>query len=83
MEFLFHYGLFLAQAVTVVVAFVIVLMFIIGMTRRGGAQEGIEVIHLNHRYEQMAATLEQAMLPKKAAKKGVNCISSKETMTTN
>lgn len=68
MEFLFHYGLFLAQAVTVVVAFVIVLMFIIGMTRRGGAQEGIEVIHLNHRYEQMAATLEQAMLPKKAAK---------------
>jgi len=68
MEFLFQYGLFLAEAVTVVVAFVVVIVVATGLTRRAGTQEGMEVTHLNRRYEQMSATLEQAMLSKKAAK---------------
>ena len=68
MEFLFQYGLFLAEALTVVIAFLVVLVLGIGLTRRAGAHEGIEVTHLNRRYEQMTATLEQAMLSKQAAK---------------
>lgn len=64
-KFLFEYGLFLAQAVTVVVSIAAVLILAIGLTRRGGKTDGLEVMNLNQHYENMSTTLERAVLTKK------------------
>ncbi|MGD8176615.1 protease SohB [Marinimicrobium sp. ARAG 43.8] len=65
MEFLIEYGLFLAKAVTVVVAIGIVLGLIAAAgqkTRKKGDKGHIEVHKLNDRFKQMADTLKQAVL---------------------
>jgi len=67
-EFLFEYGLFLAQAVTIVVSIAVVLVLAIGLSRRGGKADGLEVTHLNRHYEHISASLEHAMLTKKEFK---------------
>jgi serine protease SohB len=63
-EFLFQYGLFLAKALTVVVAIGAVLLLSFGMSRRGQAGGGLVVEKLNDRYREMAATLRRAALPR-------------------
>ena len=71
-EFLSEYGLFLAKTVTLVVAVLIVVGGIVMLLRRGdGLAEGrgrLQVRHLNETYDNMALTLKEATLPKKAFK---------------
>ena len=70
MEWLAEYGLFLAKAMTVVVAFGLVVGFAAGAARRvrGGHEHvpSIKVTHLNRQYREMAAVFERAALPRKA-----------------
>ncbi len=72
MEFLIEYGLFLAKAVTLVVAVLVVVGGIFMIVRRGdGPTESrgrLEVRHLNETYDTMARTLKEATLSKKAFK---------------
>ncbi len=70
MEFLNEYGLFLAKAITVVAAVLIIAGGIVALSSRGHQKikEHIEVKHLNRKYEDMANTLHAAILPKKAFK---------------
>ena len=70
-EFLSEYGLFLAKAVTIVIAVLIVVggVFALSMRSQGKQKEHIEVNHLNERYDNMALSLQSAILPKKAFKK--------------
>ena len=66
MEFLFEYLGFLARAVTIVVAILVVLgFFFANATRRGvqGSAEGVlEVKHLNRELEDLKAALEGAVV---------------------
>lgn len=65
MEFLYDYGLFLAQAITIVVAIGAVLVLALGLSRRGGGStEEIEVKHINRQFEEIERSLEYAMLSK-------------------
>ena len=70
-EFLSEYGLFLAKAVTIVIAVLIVVGSVIALSMRSQdkQKEHIEVNHLNERYDNMALSLQSAILPKKALKK--------------
>ena len=72
MEWLAEYGLFLAKAVTVVVAVGAVAALVAGAARqtRAGRRRATvpEVIHLNRDYRRMSATFEQTALPRKAAR---------------
>lgn len=70
MEFLTHYGLFLAKAITVVAAILATTAGLVALSARArrGTKDRIEVKHLNQRYENMAQALEAAILPKKALK---------------
>lgn len=67
-EFITDYALFLAKAITVVVAFAAIVIISVGVGRKGKREDGIEVTDLNERYRQITATLESALLPKKDAK---------------
>ncbi|MFZ1324705.1 MAG: protease SohB [Candidatus Contendobacter sp.] len=71
-EFFSEYGMFLAKAVTLVVAVLVVVGGIVMLVRRGdGLAESrgrLEVRHLNETYEKMAETLKTATLSKKALK---------------
>jgi serine protease SohB len=71
MEFLTEYGLFLAKAITVVLAILGAAAGLIALSSRGRpkAKERIEVKHLNGRYEELAQTLRAAVLPKKELKR--------------
>lgn len=62
-QFLTEYGLFLAKAVTVVVAIVVVTAWIAGTAQqlRRQAREGLEVTHINDRLDKMADTLYRHM----------------------
>ncbi len=55
MEFIFEYGLFLAQAVTIVAAVLIVAVGLVamGMKQKGEPEGHIEISHLNDKYEQI------------------------------
>ena len=68
-EFFFQYGLFLAKAITFVVAAGAVTLLVVGLSRRGGTPGGLTVEKLNDRYRELAATLRAAVLPKAAWKK--------------
>jgi serine protease SohB len=63
-EFLFDYGIFLAKAVTVVVAVGAVLMLVAGLSRRGAAPPGLQVEKLNDRYRRLGNALQRAVLNK-------------------
>jgi serine protease SohB len=71
MEFLTEYGLFLAKAVTSVVAVLGVAAGIVALTlkSRGPHAARVRVRNLNERYTETADTLKAAMLPKKAIKR--------------
>ena len=66
MEFLFEYLGFLARAVTIVVAIMIVLGFFFANAGRRGAQGGaegaLEVKHLNRELDDLKAALEGAVV---------------------
>lgn len=68
MEVLTDYGLFLAKAVTLVVAFMIVTitMMTLAGKERGRGREQLLVTKLNDRYRRMERTLRYALLGKKA-----------------
>ena len=70
MEWLTEYGLFLAKAVTVVVAIGLAAGLVAGAARQARAgrrrSPSPEVIHLNRDYRRMAAAFEHAALPRKA-----------------
>jgi serine protease SohB len=64
MEFLYEYGLFLAQAVTLAVAILVVVGFTMAMGQRSrGTPEGhIEIRRLNDRYEMFREFMESEIL---------------------
>ena len=71
MQFLIEYGLFLAKTATLLGAIIIAVGFILSMSvrRRSNTQEQVEVRRINDKYQQMAYTLEIAMLEKNDRKK--------------
>lgn len=67
-EFLLDYGLFLAKAVTLVVAIIVVIA--VGATAgRKSQQEGLEVENLNKKYKGLADSLRKAILKKDERRK--------------
>ena len=65
LEFAFEYGLFLAKAITWVVAIVVVIGSIAGLIRQSRDHQGgdrLEVRHLNQRYEDLADVLNGELL---------------------
>jgi serine protease SohB len=67
-EFLLSYGVFLAELATLV-ALVGIAIGLIVANRRGGRPEGLEVEHLNRRFEDSADALKRAMAGKARSKK--------------
>ena len=66
-EFFFDYGLFLAKAITIVLAIIIVVVFVVALSSRKKeviGKESIEVKKLNIKYEDMATALNMSMLSK-------------------
>lgn len=71
MEFLYDYGMFLAQAVTLVAAILIVVGGVVslGSRNRSEQQEGhIEIRHVNEKYRHIGATLRSVIDDPMAAK---------------
>jgi len=68
-EFILHYGLFLAEAITIVLAIIAVIIVAVRMGRLGSDPEKLEVKKLNARYEDMALTLKSELLPHDEFKK--------------
>lgn len=68
-DILMQYGLFLAKSVTIVVALGALVVLVVSLTRRGQADESLEVTHLNGRYDSMTETLRRAILSKKEFKR--------------
>ena len=66
-EFLSAYGLFLAELLTLA-ALVIVIVMLIAANRRGGHGHGLNVEHLNRRFEETADGLRRAMGGKRGKK---------------
>ncbi len=64
MEFLFNYGLFLAKAVTLVVAIGLIIGLIasVGARNKRGQRGQIEITHLNELYKDMADALKSSIL---------------------
>lgn len=74
MEFIYEYGLFLAQAVTLVAAVLIVVggIVAIGSRQRSEQQEGhIEIRHLNEKYRHIGATIRSVVDDPMATKEQV------------
>nr|VFK51452.1 MAG: inner membrane peptidase. Serine peptidase. MEROPS family S49 [Candidatus Kentron sp. TUN]VFK57257.1 MAG: inner membrane peptidase. Serine peptidase. MEROPS family S49 [Candidatus Kentron sp. TUN]VFK65377.1 MAG: inner membrane peptidase. Serine peptidase. MEROPS family S49 [Candidatus Kentron sp. TUN] len=67
-ELLMQYGLFLAKAITIVIAVGLIASIIIGSTRRERSGERLEITNLNRKYEGMTKALRRESLPKKAMK---------------
>ncbi|MBD3647245.1 MAG: protease SohB, partial [Pseudomonadales bacterium] len=70
MEFLFEYGLFLAKAITIVVAILIIISALVGLGQRSKRTDKghIEVRCLNDSLDGISNTLKQAILHKEALK---------------
>ncbi|MGI9305542.1 MAG: protease SohB [Gammaproteobacteria bacterium] len=69
LEILMQYGLFLAKAVTVVLALGALAAFVFGLSRKGRHAETLEVKNLNDRYSSMAEALKRNILAKGELKK--------------
>jgi serine protease SohB len=71
MEFIHEYGLFLAKAVTMVIAIILVMVTVTGLLMRGKqriAEGHIEIKHLNERLREMREALQLVVLDKAALK---------------
>jgi len=65
LEFLSHYGLFLAEAVTIVVAILVVVggVIALGVKPRPSGEHGhIDIRNLNHRYDDIENAMQEAVL---------------------
>lgn len=60
-EFLADYGLFLAELATIVIVLLVVVAAIVSLARRGGHPEGLEVQHLNRRFEETANAVKRVI----------------------
>ncbi len=71
MEFLSEYGLFLAEALTIVVAILVVAVGLLALGQRGqrGSQGHIEITKLNDRYRGFREAMQHALLNDKEFKK--------------
>jgi serine protease SohB len=63
-EFFAEYGLFLLKAITIVGAIVIVVGTIAAAGRKAARHEGLEIEHLNKKYQSLGAALKQAVSKK-------------------
>lgn len=63
-EFFAEYGLFLLKAVTIVGAIVVVVGTVAAASRKASMQEGLEIEHLNKKYQTLVSALKQAILKK-------------------
>jgi len=70
LEFLIEYGLFLAKAVTIVIAIAVVVGLLVsaGGREKRAAQGHIEVTHLNDEYDAMRDTLKESLLSEEELK---------------
>lgn len=69
MEFLTNYGLFLAQAVTIVIAIVVVLVTMVALGSKGKGEKGhLEIINLSDALEETADAFREEILSKDALK---------------
>ncbi len=68
-EFFVEYGLFLAKAVTIVVAIGAVLVLIAGFSRRAPGSSGLVIVKLNDKLKEASDVVRRAMLNKAAWKK--------------
>lgn len=72
MEFLSEYGMFLAKAITLVVAVLIMVGGIVALITRSGSHPEVhgrlDIRNLNEKYDDMTLALKSATLPKKALK---------------
>lgn len=70
MEFLSNYGLFLAQAVTIVVAIIVVLVAIVAIGSKGKTEKGqLELINMSESLDEVAESFRETILPKEEIKK--------------
>ncbi|WP_337880475.1 protease SohB [Rheinheimera sp.] len=67
MEFLYHYGLFLAKAVTLVLCIAFILILVIS-SRQKGQKAGLEFTDLSADYKEQQLEIQQQLLDKKAFK---------------
>ncbi len=68
-EFFIEYGLFLAKAITVVVSIAVVLILVVGLSRRAPGDAGLEIEKLNDKLKEAGDAMRRAMLNKVAWKK--------------
>ena len=69
LDVLMEYGLFLAQAVTIVIAFGAIAVIVMVAARKGhSTDDTIEVTRLNDRFDELSLPLKMAALPGKAFK---------------
>ena len=70
MEFIFEYGLFLAQAVTIVAAILIVAVTLValGMKQRPEHEGHIEIAHLNDKYKQISEQMQSVVIDEEQLK---------------
>jgi len=72
LEYIYEYGLFLAQAVTLVVAVLVLVagLFSIGQRQKESRHEGhIEIRHLNEKYKQIGETIQSVVADDATLKK--------------
>jgi len=68
-EFFLDYGLFLAKAITLVIAAGVATALVVGLSRKGGVTGGLTVEKLNDRYRELSAGLRRAVMGKAEWKK--------------
>jgi len=68
-EFFFEYGMFLAKAITIVAAIIVVMVLSFGLSRRPQAAGHLTVEKLNDKYRDLADALQQVVLNKASWKK--------------
>jgi serine protease SohB len=68
-EFLTDYGLFLVKTATIIAGFLIVVGMTIVFSKKSKTLEKLEVTSLNDKYDAMASTLQNQILPKKEIKR--------------
>lgn len=67
-HFLSEYGIFLAKSVTIVIAILIVVGFIVALASKSRPKERLKIKKLNEKYQDMRDTLNQEILKKKEYK---------------
>ena len=70
MEFLYEYGLFVAKAVTLVIAFIVVVSTIVGLASKQKHGKGqLEIVSISEQLKDITNYAKQVLLDKNALKK--------------